>query len=152
PCNLRPFVLWGFPRLRPLLLPDGVENLRRALGAPRHMAWRRLRFRTSETSLTVPTGFIGALDADTRRRPSGLARTPRGTRCAARPGPLPGLPVHMDLTDGVGLRVLCLPGTSGADWTKERHVEVPWTLDEQGRVPIAHIDDRRLRGKRCGSE
>ena len=46
PCNPRPFGILGFPLLRTVLLPDGLEDRRLALGTQRPMAWRRLRCRT----------------------------------------------------------------------------------------------------------
>src|SRR5262245_1469730 len=82
PFNPRPFVLLCLPLLRALLLPDGLEGLMLALWAQRHMAWGSLRFGTSGTARTIPTGCMGTLDADDRMLPAILARAPRGARLA----------------------------------------------------------------------
>ena len=131
PFNPRSFVILGFPLFGTLLLPDSWEDLMLALGAQRHMAWRRLRFGTYQTSLTVSTVFIGELDADNRILPSVLARAPRGTRFASGTGHLLGLPINLELTDVIGLLVPCLPGDVRSYRSNERHAEVPWTLHEQ---------------------
>src|SRR5215471_19995836 len=137
-CSL---VVLGFPFLRALLLPYSLEGLMLDLRAQGQMTGRRLCLGAQRTTLTVPTVLVGELDAHDGILPPILARAPCGAGFAPGAGHLLGLPVDVELTEVIGLLVLCLPGDIGTDRADERNREVPRTLHEQGRVHVASIDN-----------